>query len=113
MDYKTKGVCSQQIHFEIEDNKIHNVSFVGGCNGNLQGISHLVEGMDVDEAISRLEGIQCGFKTTSCPDQLAKALKELTLSFFRQERAPYCISLVLFIFSSPFPVFSLVLLSLP
>ena len=51
MDYKTKGVCSQQIHFEIEDNKIHNVSFVGGCNGNLQGISHLVEGMDVDEAI--------------------------------------------------------------
>lgn len=55
MDYKTKGVCSQQIHFEIEDNKIHNVSFVGGCNGNLQGISHLVEGMDVDEAISRLE----------------------------------------------------------
>ena len=70
MDYKTKGVCSQQIHFEIEDNKIHNVSFVGGCNGNLQGISHLVEGMDVDEAISRLEG------TTSCPDQLAKALKE-------------------------------------
>ena len=76
MDYKTKGVCSQQIHFEIEDNKIHNVSFVGGCNGNLQGISHLVEGMDVDEAISRLEGIQCGFKTTSCPDQLAKALKE-------------------------------------
>ena len=64
------------IHFEIEDNKIHNVSFVGGCNGNLQGISHLVEGMDVDEAISRLEGIQCGFKTTSCPDQLAKALKE-------------------------------------
>ena len=76
MDYQTKGVCSQQIHFEIEDNKIHNVSFVGGCNGNLQGISHLVEGMDVDEAISRLEGIKSGFKTTSCPDQLAKALKE-------------------------------------
>ena len=62
MDYRTKGVCSQSIHFDIEDNKIHNVSFVGGCNGNLQGISHLVEGMDVDEAISRLEGIQCGFK---------------------------------------------------
>ena len=59
MDYRTKGVCSQSIHFDIEDNKIHNVSFVGGCNGNLQGISHLVEGMDVDEAISRLEGIQC------------------------------------------------------
>ena len=49
MDYKTKGVCSQQIHFDIEDNKIHNVSFVGGCNGNLQGISHLVDGMDVNE----------------------------------------------------------------
>lgn len=54
MDYRTKGVCSQSIHFDIEDNKIHNVSFVGGCNGNLQGISHLVEGMDVNEAISRL-----------------------------------------------------------
>ena len=52
MDYRTKGVCSQSIHFDIEDNKIHNVSFVGGCNGNLQGISHLVEGMDVDEAIT-------------------------------------------------------------
>ena len=78
MDYRTKGVCSQSIHFDIEDNKIHNVSFVGGCNGNLQGISHLVEGMDVDEAISRLEGIQCGFKKTSCPDQLAQALKEAT-----------------------------------
>ena len=64
MDYRTKGVCSQSIHFDIEDNKIHNVSFVGGCNGNLQGISHLVEGMDVDEAISRLEGIQCGFTKT-------------------------------------------------
>ena len=79
MDYRTKGVCSQSIHFDIEDNKIHNVSFVGGCNGNLQGISHLVEGMDVDEAISRLEGIQCGFKKTSCPDQLAQALKEASL----------------------------------
>ena len=53
MDYRTKGVCSQSIHFDIEDNKIHNVSFVGGCNGNLQGISHLVEGMDVDEEIGR------------------------------------------------------------
>ena len=73
MDYRTKGVCSQSIHFDIEDNKIHNVSFVG-----LQGISHLVEGMDVNEAISRLEGIQCGFKKTSCPDQLAQALKEAT-----------------------------------
>ena len=65
MDYRTKGVCSQSIHFDIEDNKIHNVSFVGGCNGNLQGISHM-------------EGIRCGFKSTSCPDQLAQALKEAT-----------------------------------
>ena len=78
MDYRTKGVCSQSIHFAIEDNKIHNVSFVGGCNGNLQFFSHQVEGMDVDEAISRQLGIQCGFKKTSCPDQLAQALKEAT-----------------------------------
>ena len=78
MDYKTKGVCSQKIHFDIEGNKVKNVSFVGGCNGNLQGISRLIEGMDVDEAIRRIEGIKCGFKTTSCPDQLAKALKEAT-----------------------------------
>ena len=75
MDYKTKGVCSQQIHFDIIDNKVRNVSFVGGCNGNLQGISRLIDGMDVDEAISRIEGIRCGFKATSCPDQLAQALK--------------------------------------
>lgn len=74
--YKTQGTCSQQINYEIVDGKIHNVSFVGGCNGNLQGIGRLVEGMDVTEAISRLEGIKCGFKPTSCPDQLAKALKE-------------------------------------
>lgn len=78
MDYKTKGVYSQKIHFDIEGNKVKNVSFVGGCNGNLQGISRLIEGMDVDEAIRRIEGIKCGFKTTSCPDQLAKALKEAT-----------------------------------
>ncbi|MCU6748102.1 MULTISPECIES: TIGR03905 family TSCPD domain-containing protein [Lachnospiraceae] len=78
MDYKTKGVCSQKIHFDIEDHKVRNVSFLGGCSGNLQGISRLVEGMDVDEAIHRIEGIKCGFKATSCPDQLAKALKEAT-----------------------------------
>ena len=71
MEYKPKGVCSRLIHFDIVD-----VSFVGGCSGNLQGISHLIEGMDVDEAISRIEGIRCGFKPTSCPDQLAIALKE-------------------------------------
>lgn len=76
MTYKTKGVCSREISFDIEDNKVKNVSFVGGCNGNLQGIGRLVEGMDVEDVISRIEGIQCGFKSTSCPDQLAQALKE-------------------------------------
>lgn len=78
MDYKTKGVCSRKIHFDIVDHKVRNVAFVGGCNGNLQGIARLIDGMDVDEAISRIEGIRCGFKSTSCPDQLAKALKEAT-----------------------------------
>lgn len=78
MDYKPKGVCSQKIHFDIVDNKVSNVSFLGGCSGNLQGISRLIEGMDVNEAISRIEGIKCGFKATSCPDQLAQALKEAT-----------------------------------
>ena len=76
MEYRPKGVCSQKINFDIVDNKVRNVSFVGGCNGNLQGISRLIEGMDVDEAISRIEGIHCGFKSTSCPDQLSRALKE-------------------------------------
>ena len=76
MEYRPKGVCSQKINFDIIDNKVRNVSFVGGCNGNLQGISRLIEGMDVDEAISRIEGIRCGFKSTSCPDQLSRALKE-------------------------------------
>ena len=78
MQYRPKGVCSQSIDFDIEDNKVKNVSFVGGCSGNLQGISRLIEGMDVNEAISRIEGIRCGFISTSCPDQLAKALKEAT-----------------------------------
>lgn len=76
MDYRPSGVCSRMIHFDLEDNKVKNLSFVGGCSGNLQGISQLVEGMDAEEVISRLEGIHCGFKSTSCPDQLAKALKE-------------------------------------
>ena len=74
--YKTKGTCSQQILFEIEDNKLTNVQYIGGCNGNLKGISSLVEGMDVDLIISRLEGTTCGMKATSCPDQLAQALKQ-------------------------------------
>lgn len=77
-EYKTKGTCSQRIFFEVEGNKVHNIEFVGGCNGNLKGIGKLVEGMEVSEVISRLEGIRCGMKSTSCPDQLAKALKEAT-----------------------------------
>ena len=75
-EYKTKGTCSQRILFDIEDNKVKNVQFMGGCNGNLKGIAQLIEGMDADEVISRLEGTTCGMKQTSCPDQLAKALKE-------------------------------------
>ena len=73
---KTKGTCSQRIFFRIEDGKVYDVEFLGGCNGNLQGIGKLVEGMDVNEVISRLEGIHCGMKPTSCPDQLANALKK-------------------------------------
>ncbi|MBO5461101.1 MAG: TIGR03905 family TSCPD domain-containing protein [Ruminococcus sp.] len=76
MQYRPKGVCSQLINFDIKDNKVTDVKFVGGCSGNLQGIARLIEGMDVKEAITRIEGITCGFKSTSCPDQLAKALKE-------------------------------------
>lgn len=72
--YKTKGVCSQLISFEVENGKVHNVQFFGGCNGNLKGIAALVEGMDVEEVITRVEGIRCGMKATSCPDQLAQAL---------------------------------------
>ena len=73
--YNTQGVCSKSIFFDIEDNKLKNVSYLGGCNGNLKGISSLVEGMDIDEVIRRLEGTTCGSKKTSCPDQLARALK--------------------------------------
>ena len=76
-EYKTKGTCSQRIFFEIEDGKVKNVQFVGGCNGNLKGIAALVDGMSAEEVISRVEGIRCGMKCTSCPDQLAKALKEV------------------------------------
>ena len=75
-EYKTKGTCSQHILFEIEEGILKNVQFIGGCNGNLKGIGSLVEGMDIDEVISRIEGIQCGMKSTSCPDQLAQALKK-------------------------------------
>ena len=75
-EYKTKGTCSQRILFEIEENKLKNVQYIGGCNGNLKGIGALVEGMDIDDVIARLEGTKCGMKDTSCPDQLARALKE-------------------------------------
>lgn len=75
MVYKTQGVCSRAIHFEVEDNKLKNVTFEGGCAGNTQGVARLIEGMDIDDAISRLDGIHCGPRPTSCPDQLAKALK--------------------------------------
>ena len=77
ISYRPKGVCSQLMDVEVENGKIVSVDIKGGCSGNLQGISRLVQGMDVNEAISKLEGIRCGFKNTSCPDQLAKALKEL------------------------------------
>lgn len=75
MVYRTQGTCSSQIIFDVEDNKLKNVKFVGGCNGNLQGLSRLVEGMDIDDVISRIDGIHCGPRSTSCPDQLARALK--------------------------------------
>lgn len=76
MIYKTRGTCSQAIEFEIDENKVlHNVKFIGGCSGNTQGISKLVEGMDTTEVIKRLEGINCGGRGTSCPDQLSLALK--------------------------------------
>ena len=74
--YKTKGTCSQMIYFDLEDNKVKNVQFMGGCNGNLKGIGALVEGMNIDDVIARVDGIRCGGKETSCPDQLATALKQ-------------------------------------
>lgn len=76
MNYKTKGTCSQQINFEIEGSVIKSVEFIGGCHGNTQGVAALVRGMDIHEAIRRLEGIDCRGRGTSCPDQLARALKE-------------------------------------
>ncbi len=76
MIYQTKGTCSTQISFDLKDGKVYNVKFVGGCNGNLKGIGALVEGQDAQEVIRRLEGTRCGFKSTSCPDQLAAALKQ-------------------------------------
>ena len=77
MQYKTQGTCSTAINFEVKDGIIESVQFVGGCNGNTKGISALVQGMTVEEAIRRLKGITCGFKPTSCPDQLARALESI------------------------------------
>lgn len=74
--YYPKGTCSQVIEFEIIDGKIHNVQFYGGCDGNTQGVGRLVEGLDAEEVVARLEGIRCGFKPTSCPDQLAKGIRQ-------------------------------------
>ena len=76
MHYRTKGTCSSFIDFDLDGDIIHNIRFTGGCNGNLKGIGILVEGMRAQDVISKLEGTTCGFKSTSCPDQLAKALKE-------------------------------------
>lgn len=75
-EYETKGTCSRTIFFDIEDGKVHNVQFVGGCNGNLKGIGALVEGMNAEDVAAKIEGIRCGMKSTSCPDQLATALKQ-------------------------------------
>ena len=75
--YRPRGVCSQQMEIDIDNGKVTGLKVLGGCSGDLQGIAKLVEGMDVDDVIARLEGIHCGFKSTSCPDQLAKALREI------------------------------------
>ena len=75
MVYKTKGTCSREIHIEVENDIIKDVAFIGGCNGNTQGIASLVKGMNIHAVIAKMEGIDCGGRGTSCPDQLAKALK--------------------------------------
>ena len=75
MHYKPSGVCSQGIDFELEDGIIKEVRFTGGCSGNTQGVAALIQGMSAEEAIRRLKGLKCGFRSTSCPDQLAKALE--------------------------------------
>ncbi len=77
MKYKTQGTCSQEIEIELKDGVIESVKFTGGCNGNLQGISALVKGMTPQQVIEKCKGIRCGFKSTSCPDQLARALESM------------------------------------
>ena len=78
LDYKTRGVCSRMIHVEVEDGIVTDARFVGGCHGNTQGVAALVQGMAVEDAIARLSGIDCNGRGTSCPDQLANALKEIS-----------------------------------
>lgn len=80
MHYKPSGVCSQGIDFELEDGIIKEVRFTGGCSGNTQGVAALIQGMSAEEAIKRLKGLKCGFRSTSCPDQLAKALEAALVS---------------------------------
>lgn len=74
--YKTRGTCAREIRFEVNDGRVQNIRFVDGCSGNTQGVAALAEGMSVEEVIARLKGIRCGFKPTSCPDQLARALEQ-------------------------------------
>ena len=75
-EYKTRGVCASKILFDLDGDTVKNIRFVGGCNGNTQGVARLAEGMKIDEVVARLKGVHCGMKPTSCPDQLAKALKQ-------------------------------------
>ena len=77
MEYQPKGVCARKMIIDVEDGVVKSLEVIGGCNGNLKGISKLVQGMKVEDVISRLDGVRCGFKPTSCPDQLAQALKTL------------------------------------
>ena len=77
IEYKTSGTCSRMVIVDVEDGIVTDCSFVGGCSGNTAGVASLVKGMKAEEAIKRLKGIKCGFKPTSCPDQLAKALKQI------------------------------------
>ena len=86
MEYPVQGVCSRSVEFEIDKNRVYHVKFQGGCNGNLKAIASLVDGMEVQDVITKLRGIRCGFKNTSCPDQLAKAL-EKALEESKQEGA--------------------------
>ncbi len=76
IEYKPRGVCSQKMIVEVEDGVVQSLKVLGGCNGNLKGISNLIQGMKVEEVIAKLEGVHCGMKPTSCPDQLAQALKQ-------------------------------------